>query len=131
MANLVAATPPTSTTTTTGYDGSDSCSSSSSCSSSRDGSSGDETVVVVVVGCASGLVAWFTLLIPCPSTSSPRNDAANANSAGVGRVLSCSKAMVWRDFADAQVRAMPDMRSVLFFPFHSHTLPCAHLPPPL
>ena len=63
-----------------------------------------ESEVVVVVGCASGLIAWFTLLTTVTTRSSI--DAAAVATAGddltavrgLVEVLSCSKARVWREF---------------------------------
>ena len=101
MAADTISTQPTSTTAmTTSGDGSD--------DRNRDGSDGSSEVpAVVVVGCASGLVAWFSLLA-MTTTTSGSNDTAAAAADGCGCdggvVLISGKARVWREFDGAQVR---------------------------
>ena len=52
-----------------------------------------DTKAMVVVGCASGLVAWFTLL----------RTTSTACSSDIKLGLVSSKAQVWRSFDNAQV----------------------------
>ena len=93
-----ATTPPTSSSATSGGD------------DSRRNDGDSDMNSVVVVGCASGLVAWFTLLPTATTTSISSSNCDSVTTGGVGGtgdagiILVSSKARIWRPFDNVQVR---------------------------
>ena len=84
-------------------------------SSSNDDS---DRKAVVVVGCASGLVAWFTLLSSTATNTSSCIDTGFGTDGGdaLKIVLTSSDARTWRSFDGAQVRLVEPPRSTILKP---------------